>query len=38
LYHERPDREDETAISREKLNAKKVIGKIACANGLDKLA
>jgi GT2 family glycosyltransferase len=38
LYHERPDREDETAISREKLNAKKAIGKIACANGLDKLA
>jgi GT2 family glycosyltransferase len=37
LYHERPDREDETAISREKLNAKKAIGKIACANGLDKL-
>ena len=38
LYHERPDREDETAISREKLNAKKTIGQIACINGLDKLA
>jgi GT2 family glycosyltransferase len=38
LYHERPDREDETAISREKLNAKKAIGQVACINGLDKLA
>jgi cellulose synthase/poly-beta-1,6-N-acetylglucosamine synthase-like glycosyltransferase len=38
LYHERPDREDETAISRGKFNAKKTIGKIACINGLDKLA
>jgi cellulose synthase/poly-beta-1,6-N-acetylglucosamine synthase-like glycosyltransferase len=37
LYHDRPNREEETALSRALFNQKKASGKIACSNGIETL-
>ena len=37
LFHERPNREDQTAISRELFELKKAKGDIICKNGLKKI-
>lgn len=36
LFHERPEREDQVAISRELYNQKKHDGKFRCENGIEK--
>lgn len=36
LFHERPNREDQTAISRELFEQKKAKGDVICKNGLKK--
>jgi len=38
LYHERPKREDETAISRNMFHKKQEIGLVYCKNGLEKIS